>query len=464
MTTIITRFPPSPTGLMHVGTAKTALTNYLFAKKHGGKVILRWEDTDKARSRKEFEQEIFEGLDWLGLKFDEVYHQSERSLIYRKYIEKMIADGTAYLSEETKTSLADEFGENDEAAALDGAKRVVRFKNPNKVITYTDVIRGEISVDTTELGDFVIARSIEEPLYHLAVVIDDFEMKITHIIRGEDGIYNTPRQILIQEAIGAPRPVYCHFPFILGTDKSKLSKRNGSIPVSEYKKQGFLPEALLNYLALLGWNPGTSQEVFSLQELCEAFDLNQIQKGGGIFDHEKLLWFNREHMKRLSDADFKKYATSFLPAEFIKMPQWSDEQFNKLLPELRERIAVFSEVTTLAESGELNFAFIEPSYEAANLMPATKKGEEVTPAIIISHLQHIKATLEALDDTAFTKDNLKNLLWDYATEKGRSAVLWPMRYCLSGRDKSPDPFTLSQILGKSLTIERINKAISMLQA
>ena len=184
---IITRFPPSPTGLIHVGTAKTALLNYLFAKKHNGKVILRWEDTDRARSKKEYEQNIFETLEWLGLTFNEVHHQSERTLIYQKHIGKLIAEGKAYFSEESTVINAREGSEeedDDEVKVVSNEKRVIRFKNPNKVITFTDLLRGDISVDTTELGDFVIARTIEEPLYHLAVVIDDFEMGITHIIRG----------------------------------------------------------------------------------------------------------------------------------------------------------------------------------------------------------------------------------------------------------------------------------------
>jgi len=466
MTTIITRFPPSPTGLMHVGTVKTALMNYLFAKKHNGKIILRWEDTDKARSKKEFEQEMFAGLEWLGFKFDEIYHQSERSLIYKKYIEKMINDGTAYLSEESKTAMLSEFGENEEDITTnDESLRVVRFKNPNKVVTFTDLVRGEISVDTTELGDFVIARSIEEPLYHLAVVIDDSLMAVTHIIRGEDGIYNTPRQILIQEAIGAGRPVYSHFPFILGQDKSKLSKRNGSMPISEYKKMGILPEALINYLALLGWNPGNEQEVFTLKELIEIFDLNLIQKSGGIFDQEKLIWFNREHIKKLSDADLKKYILPFIPAKIFSLPQWNEERFSRLLPDLKERISVFSDIAKLAEEGELDYFFNIPQYEDSKLFPKNTKDKGSEGARLLMHrLSHVLSILKQQDEKVFDKGTIKNLLWDYATKEGRSEVLWPLRYALSGRDKSPDPFTLSEILGKAETLERIRNAVDKTKA
>ena len=205
---IITRFPPSPTGYLHVGSARTALFNYIFAKQNGGEMLFRSEDTDKERSKQEFEDEILESLEWLGIKFDKtkIIRQSERGEIYKRYLEKMIADGTAYISKE----IVEKEGDRAE---------VIRFKNQNKGVIFTDTVRGEIKFDTTELGDFVIAKSLSEPLYHLAVVVDDYEMGVTHVIRGEDGISNTPRQILIQEAVGAPRPVYTHMPFSLAPDR-----------------------------------------------------------------------------------------------------------------------------------------------------------------------------------------------------------------------------------------------------
>jgi glutamyl-tRNA synthetase len=462
---IITRFPPSPTGLIHVGTAKTALLNYLFAKKHNGKVILRWEDTDKARSKKEYEQNIFETLEWLGLTFNEVHHQSERTLIYQKHIGKLIAEGKAYFSEESTVINAQEGSEeedDDEVKVVSNEKRVIRFKNPNKVITFTDLLRGDISVDTTELGDFVIARTIEEPLYHLAVVIDDFEMGITHIIRGEDGIYNTPRQILIQEALGAPRPTYCHFPFILGADRSKLSKRNGSIPVSEYKNMGILPDAFINYLALLGWNPGTTQEIFTREELIEAFSLERIQKSGAIFDLEKLLWFNREHIKRMPDLEFKKQVLSFLPEQFKALPQWSDERLTKALSDIKERISTLKDVAELAESGDFTYFFATPTFTLEALIPKAKKGESITLDTVAAHLQKVIELLDPLSETSWNKEAVKGALWDYATEVGRAEVLWPLRFLLSGRDKSPDPFTLSEILGKQETLTRIKSTLSLI--
>jgi len=240
---IITRFPPSPTGYLHIGRARTALFNYLFTQKNKGKMVFRIEDTDKERSKKEYEDNIIECLEWLGISYDlGPLRQSERNDIYEKYIKILIDNGSAYVSKENT--------ENG------GRSEVIRFKNPNKKISFSDLVRGEVTIDTTDLGDFIIAKSITEPLYHLTVVVDDHEMGITHIIRGEDGISNTPRQILIEEGIGAIRPIYAHIPLILATDKSKLSGRHGAVSVTEFRDMGYLPQAMVNFLALLGWNPG----------------------------------------------------------------------------------------------------------------------------------------------------------------------------------------------------------------
>src|SRR3989344_1737824 len=279
---IITSFPPSPTGPLHIGNVRTALFNYLYARQNNGSFIVRIEDTDKTRSKKEYESSIFESLKWLSLEIDgEIWHQSERTEIYKKYLQKLIEENKAYISTETE-------GENRE---------VVRFRNPNKSVKFDDLIRGVVEFDTTELGDFIVAKSVDEPLYHLAVVIDDCESCITHVIRGEDHISNTPRQILIQEAIGAARPFYAHLPLVLAQDRSKLSKRRHgeSASLNYYRHKGYSPEAIINYLALLGWNPGTEQEIFTLEELINVFDLSRVHKEGAIFDEKKLAWVNRKH-------------------------------------------------------------------------------------------------------------------------------------------------------------------------
>jgi glutamyl/glutaminyl-tRNA synthetase len=394
---VVVRMAPSPTGPLHVGTARTTLFNYLYAKKYGGKFIMRIENTDKERSTKEFEQNILDGLEWLGLKYDEFYRQSERTEVYVSYVKKMIANGTAYISKETPKE------EGDRA-------EVVRFKNPNKRVVFEDLIRDKVEFDTTELGDFVIAKSPEEPLYHLAVVVDDHEMGITHVIRGEDHISNTPRQILIQEAIGAKRPVYAHLPLMLDADRQKLSKRKHgeAVSVDFYKKAGILPEALINFLALIGWNPGTEQEVFTLKELEKVFDISKVQRGGAIFNEKKLEWFNKEHIKLLPE----------------------EEQFKILLKSIEHE----------------DYLHHAPDIDVTKINWKTVPVEETK--------KHLEEVLEILSD--------KDKIMKYAEEMGKGNVLWPLRFALSGKDKSPDPFTLIKVLGIEESRSRIASAIKLL--
>jgi nondiscriminating glutamyl-tRNA synthetase len=391
---VVVRIPPSPTGYFHIGRARTALFNYLFAKKNGGEIVFRIEDTDKERSKREYEEDIIESLTWLGITWDSgPFRQSERNDVYKKYIQKMLDEGTAYVSHEPE-------GEN---------KEVIRFKNPSKTITFEDEVRGEISFETEELKDFVIARNIDDPLYHLTVVVDDHEMGVTHVIRGDDGISNTPRQILLQEAIGAKRPVYAHVPLILGADRSKMSARHGATSLRDFRAKGYLPEAMVNYLALLGWNPGTDQEIFTMEELISAFDLAKIQKGGAIFDEKKLDWVNKEHIKRLP-------------------------------PKVQEEMK-------LKEVGELPYIQARPEIDIAKLSWKQDAKEDTR-----KHLEKVK-TLVGDDDAIMA----------YAQEVGKGSVLWPLRYALSGEEKSPDPFTLMQALGKEESIERIEKALELIK-
>ena len=269
-----------------------AVLNYLFARKHGGTIVFRSEDTDKERSSPEFEEDILDSLKWLGLSWDEFYRQSERTEIYRAALRTLIDEGKAYVSEEESKKEA-------------GVKvRIIRLKNPGTKITFTDIIRGDITFDTTELKDFAIARSDVDPLYHLAVVVDDADMKITHVIRGEDHISNTPRQILIQEALGYPRPVYAHYPLHLSADRSKLSKRTGDVAVRSYREKGYLGDALLNYIAVLGWTPPSEREILSLDEMIAEFELKDLHKSGAVFDLEKLRWYNREYLLQKTDEEF----------------------------------------------------------------------------------------------------------------------------------------------------------------
>ena len=391
---VVTRFAPSPTGLLHLGSYRTAVFAYFFAKKHGGKFILRIEDTDKERSKKEYEKDILESLEWLGIKYDELIRQSERVGRHKFYLEKMIKEERAYISKEESKDGSDK------------EREVVRFRNPKIPITFHDEIKGGVTMDTTDLGDFVIAKSINEPLFHLAVVVDDFEEGITHVIRGEDHVSNTPRQILIQRAIGAPTPVYAHLPLVLGSDKLKLSKRRGALPINAYRERGYLPEAILNGVAFVGWNPGTEKEIFTKDELIAAFSFEKVQKSPAIFNEEKLLWFQKEHVK-------------LLPKE---------EQ------ELRTKKAIMDEFGSA---------------------PTIDKGK-----LRASSEQLLKCVdfLEKISEEDFSAENAKEALWDYATKEGRGVVLWGVRYSLTGKEKSPDPFAIASVLGKAETLSRLRHA------
>src|SRR3989344_663318 len=328
MSKVVTRYAPSPTGNPHFGTAMYAILNFVYARQNGGTVIMRSEDTDPVRSKREYEDIIKRDLKWLGIEADLFYRQSERLAIYQGYIKKLVDSGQAYVSNEVAT------GEG-----VEGMLDVIRIKNPNKVITFTDMARGEISVDTTDLGDFAIARDMNSPLWHLTVVVDDFEMGVTHIIRGEDGLATAPRQILIQEAIGAPRPTYCHFPFVINDCREKIGKRNGAVGINEYREQGYLPEAIVNFVTLMAWHPKDDRELFTLSELIGIFEIERMGKSGAIYDQAKLDWLNREYMKRLAHEKLLAMAKPFLP----------NPESEQILPLLLERINKFGDLKTLLE-------------------------------------------------------------------------------------------------------------------
>lgn len=436
-TSVVTRFAPSPTGNLHSGAYRTAIFAYLFARKHNGTFVLRIEDTDKERSKPEFENNIIDSLHWLGLDHDVFVRQSENLERHKQILEGLIASGHAYISKEE---------------AKDGSgiiKELVRFKNPNTPVTFHDEIKGDITMDTTDLGDFVIAKNINEPLFHLAVVVDDFDVGVTHVIRGEDHVSNTPRQILIQRAIGAPTPIYAHLPLVLGPDKQKLSKRRGALAMSEYRELGFLPEAILNMVTMVGWNPGTDQELFTKQELINAFDLGKVQKSPAVFNPEKLDWINREWLKKLSDEEFENYISALAK----EMKEKNAEIFTKILPLIRERISKRGDLEQLMQEGEFGYFFTTPEYDPSGLV--WKKADKESTA---KHIAQLVAAISASDETQWNIDYVKSLIWDYAEREGRGDVLWPMRFALSGREKSPDPFTLAGILGKTETLARLKAA------
>lgn len=439
MTTVTTRFAPSPTGFLHMGGVRTALYNYLYARKHAGTFILRIEDTDVARNREEWAQGLVDDLAWLGLTHDVFAKQSERTELYRDAVAKLIASGHAYISKETPT----EEGQREE---------VVRFKNPNTVVTITDIIRGEVSVDTTDLKDFIIARSVDEPLYHLAVVVDDALMGVTHVVRAEEHLSNTPRQILIQEALGYPRPTYAHLPLVLAPDKSKLSKRKHgeAVSLTHYRERGYLPAAILNFLLLLGWNPGTDQEFFTLDEMIVQFDLAKVQKGGAVFNVEKLNWINKHYIAQMTPDEQWDWIDRFTP------PEYDRAVLKKIQILIADRISAFGEIPELFAKGEFTYFFTKPSYDGVPL--AWKDTPKETAQ---AHLERVTELLTSLEGS-FDAETVKTAVWEYAEKEGRGTVLWPMRVALSGQEKSVDPFTTAGILGKGETLARLSSAISYL--
>jgi nondiscriminating glutamyl-tRNA synthetase len=457
------RIAPSPTGLFHIGTARTALFNYLFAKKNKGSFILRIEDTDKERSEKKFEKDIMDGLEWLGLKWNELYYQSERVKTHENYLKKLLDSGQAY------------------------KKEIIWFKNPNKQVVFHDLIRGRVEVDSSVLGDFSLAKDLKTPLYNFAAVIDDHEMAISHVIRGEDHISNTPKQILVYEALGWEPPQFAHLPLILGPDRSKLSKRHGATSLTDYKNQGYLPEALVNFMVLLGWSPQSAnlpdQEIFSLEELTKEFSLEKIQKGGAIFNLEKLDWFNSHYIrsfdlnkltelcipyliaKKMIKPSFKMkqdppaYGAYFLEQKYIVIEskkEISADKIKQIINLEKERIHKLSEVGEMTE-----FFFKTPKYKADLLLWREAKKPEISKSVEL--LESILCDVKEID---FTADKLKYLLMPEAEKFGsgdRGKLLWPLRVALSGREKSPGPFEIAEILGKEETLKRITQAKKLLK-
>ena len=471
---IRTRFAPSPTGPFHVGSIRTALFNFLFAKKFGGKFILRIEDTDLERSKPEYENEIMGGLKWLSIHWNEgPYRQSERLDIYAKYLKELLNNGDAFYCFHSKEFLEKEAGlahhcEFKKLPLEDLGKRlkkesaIIRFKTPPDLeIAFIDLIRGEIRFNSDTLGgDFSLAKAESPdkflPLYNFAVVIDDFEMNITHVIRGEDHISNTPKQILIQQALKLPMPKYAHLPLILGSDKSKLSKRHGAVSVDEYREMGYLPQALVNFIAFLGWNPGTDKEVFSLEELIREFDLNKVQKSGAIFNVEKLDWLDGCYLRQLSLDELTKRAVPFLEREnLIDEGHYDFEYIKKILALEQPRLK------KLGEIGErISYFFKIPEYKLELLVWRDMLFKDVFASLKVS-----LNSIFQISDVDFNQKNLEKILLkeaERAKNKDKGRLLWPLRVALTGLGASPGPFEILEILGKKESIKRIEAAIKKL--
>jgi len=451
------RIAPSPTGYLHIGTARTALFNWLFAKNQGGSFILRIEDTDLERSDPVYEKDIIENLEWLGLNWDEgPFKQTDRLDIYEKYIKKLLEEGRAYYCFCTKEEL-----EAEKQAMLSqglapkysgrccGNKKpdpnrpsIIRFRMPETEVIFNDLIRGKVKFNTGLIGDIIIAKDLRTPLYNLAVVVDDFEMKISHVVRGEDHISNTPKQIMLQKALGFGEPVYAHLPLILSADRKKLSKRFLKTSVTDYRNEGYLAEAMINFLALLGWHPEEdNREVFDLKELTKDFNLKRIQKGGAVFNLEKLDWLNSRYIMRLEPEELIERSENFIPREWFK-----DKEFlAKVIKIEKERVKKLTDFAKL-----VGFFFKLPDYPA-NLLIWDKTPEKRI-------LENLRSILPLLDDFS----NINNKIMALAESRGRGEVFWPLRVALSGQTASPGPFEILGVLGHDESLKRIKIAIQKL--
>ena len=491
-----TRIAPSPTGTLHVGTARTALFNYLFSKHEKGEFLLRIEDTDLERSDKKYEEDIVEGLRWLGIDWDgEITRQSERIETYKKYIQRLLKEGNAFYCFHSEKELGEERQqqidrkipmrhlctewrnlslEDAEKKRKAGEQSIIRFKisrdTGNEQITFHDLIRNQIHFFVGLLGDFSIAKSTDIPLYNFAVVIDDYEMKISHVIRGEDHIPNTPKQLLIAKALGwtteneigdtVPPWDYAHLPLTLGPDRSKLSKRHGATSVNEYKEAGYLPKALFNFMALLGWNSGGDQEIFSKEELIKEFSLGKIQKAGAIFDLVKLDWMNGEYIRQKSLQELLELAKPYLPTWVLDTQVGVRHllDLEKIISLEQPRLKKLSELP-----GKIDYFFKEPEYDASLLkwkqMDSTdiKKSLEISKELI-SNFQPARPA----GGFPISKQEIEKVFLDKIGEGDKGFILWPLRVALSGKKASPGPFEIMEILGKEKSISRVQTAIDKL--
>ncbi len=460
------RFAPSPTGPLHIGSARTCLFNWLFARQNNGQFILRIEDTDQERSKPEYEKDIVEGLKWLELDWDgEIYRQSKRKNIYKPYIEKLLAEKKAYYCYCTKEELEAQIQSQETdglppkyngrcrdltEAPAGREPQVIRLKNPAISVEFNDLIRGQVKFDSDLIGDFIIAKNEETILYNLAVVIDDAEMKISHVIRGEDHISNTPKQILLNQALGFENPIFAHLPLILNPDRSKLSKRYNETSLSNYRESGYLKETIINFIAMLGWHPEGTEEILTIDDLLKLFSLSRVQKAGAIFNLEKLLWLNFQHLKKLSTEEIFSRLTE-ISGEKISQDH---ELVLKAISAERERMK------TLRDFFELSgFFFILPDYQKNLLIWKDEKEESTLPV-----LQKIKDILSEVSSDNFKKEIIEEKILTLTTALGRGQVFWPFRVALSGKKSSPDPLVIAEVIGQSEVLKRINFAIQKLES
>ena len=487
------RIAPSPTGPLHIGTARTALFNFLHARHTGGTFILRLEDTDVARSSIAYEKDILDGLHWLGLRWDEgpevageaargphaPYRQMERLPRYAAAAERLIADDMAYpcycapeeLDAERKRlealklpprysgRCANLTPEQRAAFEAEGRQPALRFRVGEGTVVIDDIVRGRVEIDVSNLGgDFVIVRADGTPLYHFTVVVDDAEMEITHVIRGEDHLSNTPKHVLLFRALGHAPPAFAHLPLILNADRTKISKRKSQTAIDDYRAEGFIPEALVNYLALLGWSTGSEDEVLSLDELVERFDLTEVNKAGAVFDRERLEWLNGQWIRRLDADDLVERLRPFLEAELAagridQMP--ADGELKALLPVVQERLP------RLGAIGELvGFLWVEE----LDLDPALLIPKRWDASTTVEALRAARETIAEVGRVSYEADELEPPLRALAEERGWKAgdLFMAIRVAVTGRTATPPLFDTLVALGHDRTLARLDRAIEAL--
>jgi glutamyl-tRNA synthetase len=488
---VVTRFAPSPTGFMHVGNLRTGLYAWLLARKHNGTFILRIEDTDKKREVEGSIEHIKKSLRWIGIDWDQgpdiggpyaPYIQSERLELYKQYAQKLIDKGFAYADPYTeseiegfrKTAEAEKRGylyreHRPENPPVWNGTQALRLKVPEiKRYTWTDAVWGELSAGEEALDDFILIKSDGYPTYNFAHIVDDIEMGITHVMRGQEFIASTPKYLSVYDALGMTPPIFATTPPIMGENgNKKLGKRDGAKDVLEYAIEGYLPETMLNFLAFIGWNPGGEKELFTKDELVSAFSLEHMQKAGGAFNEDKLDWMNREYLKKLSYEEQEEYIMKFIPENIKSLPGYSNTILHNITPIIMERISKGKDIVDMAEAGELTYFFERPTFEKDVLFFKSSKIPEGNKySILASYLEKVISLLKNINDKEFTKEKVKETIWPYTESKevtSRGDVLWPMRFALSGKEKSPDPFMLACVFGKDETILRLQNAVESLK-
>ena len=459
------RFAPSPTGHLHIGGARTALFNWLFARHHNGKFILRIEDTDRSRSTEEYIESIIEAMKWLGLDWDEgPFRQTDRMEIYRNYAFRLLEEGKAYRCYCTP----EELEERRQKAMKEGKPPrydrrcreiretldkpfAIRFKMPVEGETVVhDLVKGDVTFKNSELEDLVILRSDGTPTYNFCVVVDDYEMKISHVIRGEDHLNNTPKQIHIYHALGINPPNFAHIPMILGKDRSRLSKRHGATSVLSYRDDGYLPDAVVNFLARLGWSHG-DQEIFTREELIRFFNLEQVGKANAVFDSEKLLWLNSEYIKLTPEEKLYELVRPFLINEgYINETDSIDLKWAcKAIKSLKERCRTLKELAHAMRYYLLDYVDIEP-----------KAKEKYINTETITIIKEITEKLAQLND--FTHDKIEKVFMEMVNEKGLKLgqVAQPIRVVITGSTVSPGIYEVLEIVGKERTLKRLRRIIN----